>query len=94
MLLQWRDTPSTRHGFESPIFVMAQHPPNRRTHTDCELFGGLTSRSSSFHEINDAHSQRPGIRSMHRSSLQRINVLDSLIRTMLGIPIHSRRDAL
>src|ERR1700719_1929468 len=27
VLLQWRSTPSTGHGFESPVFTKALHPP-------------------------------------------------------------------
>jgi hypothetical protein len=31
---------------------------------------------------------------MHGQALRRINALDSLLRGVLGIPIHSTRDAL
>ena len=48
----------------------------------------------SFHEVNDAHSQLTRIRSMYWPALRRINALDSLLRGLLGIPIHSSRDAL
>src|ERR1700720_3703014 len=50
VLLQWRSTPSTGHGFESPVFTKALHPPDRRTDADIKLFGRLTSGSSFFHE--------------------------------------------
>jgi hypothetical protein len=57
-------------------------------------FGRSTSGSSSFHEVNNAHSQLTRIRSMHWQALRRINALDSLLRADLGIPIHSGRDVL
>jgi hypothetical protein len=60
MLLQWRSTPSAGHGFASPVFVKPLHPPNRRTDADLELLGRPTSGSSSFHKVNDAHSQLTG----------------------------------
>jgi hypothetical protein len=62
--------------------------------TNLELFCGPTSRSFSFHEVYDARSQLTRIRSMHWLALRRINALDSLIRCVLGIPIHSSRDVL
>src|SRR6516225_522394 len=94
MLLQGRSAPSAGHRFASPIFVEALQPPNRRTGADLELFRRATSRSSSFHELNNAHSQLTRIRSMHWPTLRRINALDSFLRGVLGIPIHSGRDAL
>src|SRR5580704_14693634 len=75
VLLQWRSTPSTGHGFESPVFTKALHPPDRRTDADIKLFGRLTSRSSFFHEVDDARSQLTRIRSMHWPALRRINAL-------------------
>src|SRR6202790_4070340 len=51
VLLQWRSTPSTGHGFESPVFTKALHPPDCRTDANLELFCGPTGRSSSFHEV-------------------------------------------
>jgi len=94
VLLQWRNTPSTGHWLDSPVLAKALYPADRRTSTDLVLFGRFTSRSSSFHEANDAHSQLTRIRSMHWSALRRINALDSLLRRTLGIPIHSGRDVL
>src|ERR1700730_8373477 len=94
VLLQWRSTPSTGHGFESPVFTKALHPPDRRTDADIKLFGRLTSGSSFFHEIDDARSQLTRIRSMHWAALRRINALDSHLRRVLGIPIHCGRDVL
>jgi hypothetical protein len=37
VLLQWRSTPATGHGFGSPVFTKALHPPDRRTdaHINC-----------------------------------------------------------
>src|ERR1700730_14297529 len=94
VLLQWRSTPSTGHGFESPVFTKALHPPDRRTDADIKLFGRLTSGSSFFHEVDDARSQLTRIRSMHWAALRRINALDSHLRRVLGIPIHCGRDVL
>ena len=94
VLLQWRTTPSTGHGFESPVFTKALHPPDRRTDADIKLFGRLTSGSSFFHEVDDARSQLTRIRSMHWEALRRINALDSHLRRVLGIPIHCGRDVL
>src|SRR5271165_1733641 len=65
VLLQWRTTPSTAHGFESSVFTKALHPPDRRTDADIKLFGRLPSGSSFFHEVDDARSQLTRIRSMH-----------------------------
>jgi hypothetical protein len=48
VLLQWRSTPSTGHGFGSPVFTKALHPPDRRTDADIKLFGRLPSGSSFF----------------------------------------------
>src|ERR1700719_4483333 len=39
VLLQWRSTPPTGHGFGSPVFTKALHPPDRRTDADIKLFG-------------------------------------------------------
>src|ERR1700674_1434787 len=86
VLLQWRSTPSTGHGFESPVFTKALHPPDRRTDADIKLFGRLTSGSSFFHEVDDARSQLTRIRSMHWAALRRINALDSHLRRGLGSP--------
>ena len=94
VLLQRRNTPSTGHWLGSPVVAKALHPPDRGTDADVELFGRFTPRASSFHEANDSRSQLTRIRSMHRSSLRRINALDSLLRRILGIPIHSGRDVL
>jgi hypothetical protein len=97
VLLQGRSTPSTGHGFGSPVFTKALHPPDRRTDADIKLFGRLPSRSSFFHEVDDAHSQLTRIRSMHWPALRRINALDSQdshLRHVLGIPIHCCRDVL
>ena len=94
MLLQWRSTPSAGHRFTSPVFAKALHPTDRRTDADLELVGRPTSRSSSFHEVNDAHSQLTRIRSMHWPALRRISALDLLLRADLGIPIYSGRDVL
>src|SRR6202140_108252 len=94
VLLQWRSTPSTGHGFESPVFTKALHPPDRRTDADIKLFGRLTSGSSFFHELDDRRSPLTRIRSMHWAALRRINALDSHLRRVLGIPIHCGRDVL
>src|SRR6202049_1010215 len=94
VLLQWRSTPPTGHGFGSPVFTKALHPPDRRTDADIKLFGRLPSGSSFFHEVDDARSQLTRIRSMHWPALRRINALDSHLRGVLGIPIHCRRDVL
>ena len=87
VLLQWRTTPSTAHGFESSVFTKALHPPDRRTDADIKLFGRLPSGSSFLHEVDDARSQLTRIRSMHWAALRRINALDSHLRRVLGIPI-------
>src|SRR6202047_3572878 len=87
VLLQWRSTPSTGHGFERPVFTKALNTRERRTAADSNLFGLLTSGSSFFHEIDDARSQLTRIRSMHWAALRRINALDSHLRRVLGIPI-------
>jgi hypothetical protein len=92
--LQRRSTPSTGHGFESPVFTKALHPPDRRTDADIKLFGRLPSGSSFFHEVDDARSQLTRIRSMHWPALRRINALDLHLRRVLGIPIHCGRDVL
>src|ERR1700680_3952172 len=94
VLLQWRSTPPTGHGFGSPVFTKALHPPDRRTDADIKLFGRLPSGSSFFHEVDDARSQLTRIRSMHWPALRRINALDSHLRGVLGIPIHCGRDVL
>jgi len=94
IFLQWRSASSAPHGFAGSIIAKALHPANRRTGANLELFGRVTSRCSSFHEVNDAHSQLHRIRSMHWQAPRRINALDSLIRGVLGIPIHSAWDAL
>src|SRR6478672_6053035 len=57
VLLQWRSTPPTGHGFGSPVFTKALHPPDRRTDADIKLFGRLPSGSSFFREVDDARSQ-------------------------------------
>src|SRR5260221_8113746 len=80
VLLQWRRTPATGYWLGSPVVAKALHPSDRGTDADLELFGRFTSGSSSFHEANDAHSQLTRIRSMHWSTLRRINALDSLLR--------------
>src|SRR3984893_18379390 len=85
VLLQWRSTPSTGHGFGSAVFTKALHPPDRRTDADIKLFGRLPSGCSFFHKVDDARSQLTRIRSMHWPALRRINALDS---HLLGIPIH------
>jgi hypothetical protein len=87
-------TPATGHGFGSPVFTKALHPPDRRTNADIKLFGRLPARSSFFHEVDDARSQLTRIRSMHWPALRRINALDSHLRRVLGIPIHCGRDVL
>src|SRR5712692_3045466 len=94
VLLQWRSAPSTGHWLGSPVVEKALQPPDRGTDADIELFGRFTSGPSSFHKANDSHSQLTRIRSMHWSTLRRINALDSLLRRPLGIPIHSGRDML
>jgi hypothetical protein len=94
VLVQWRSTPSTGYWFAGPVVAKALHPPDRGTDADVELFGCFTSGSSSFHEANDSHSQLTRMRSMHWATLRRINALDSLLRRVLGIPIHSGRDVL
>src|SRR5215471_12639934 len=80
--------------FANPIFMKALHPADRRTGTDLVLFGRLTSRSPCFNKVNYAYSQLTRVRSPHCPALQRINALDSLLRSPLGIPIHSSRDVL
>src|SRR5580692_7028118 len=94
VLLQWRSTPSTGHGFGSAVFTKALHPPDRRTDADIKLFGRLPSGCSFFHKVDDARSQLTRIRSMHWPALRRINALDSHLRGVLGIPIHCGRDVL
>jgi len=94
VLLQWRSAPSTGHGFGSPVFTKALHPPDRRTDADIKLFGRFPSGSSFFHEVDDARSQLTRIRSMHWPALRRINALDSHLQRVLGIPIHCGRDVL
>src|SRR5262249_46397906 len=94
ILLQGRSAPARRRWFANPIFVKALHPADRRTGTDLELFGRLTSRSPCFNKVNYAYSQLTRVRSPHCPALQRINALDSLFRSPLGIPIHSSRDVL
>jgi len=76
------------------MFVKALNPADCRTGTDMELFARLTSRSSGFNKVNYAYSQLTRVRSAHRSALPRINALDSLLRSPLGIPIHSGWDVL
>jgi hypothetical protein len=46
-----------------------------KTNADVELFGRLSSGSPRFYKINDSHSYRTRIRSVHRSSPHRINAL-------------------
>src|SRR6202011_4517051 len=94
VLLQWRSTPSTGHGFESPVFTKALHPPDCRTDANLELFHSHTARSSSFREVYGARAQLTTIRSMHWLALRRINALDSHLRRVLGNPIHCGRDVL
>ena len=86
MLLQWRSTPSTGHGFESPVFTKALHPPDRRTDADIKLFSRLPSGSSFLHEVDDARSQLTRIRSMHWPALRRINALELAPPACLGNP--------
>ena len=86
MLLHWRSTSSAGHRFASPVFTKPLHPPNRRTDADVELFGRPTAGSSSFHEVNNAHSHLTRIRSVHWPALRRIDVLDSPLRGVLGNP--------
>ena len=57
-------------GVGSQVPVSRNHPTDRRTDTDLELVGRPTSRSSSFHEVNDVESQLTRIRSMHRPALR------------------------
>src|SRR5215475_13394466 len=80
MLLQGGTAPATGHWFANSIFAKALHPADRRTSTDLELFGRLTSRSSGFNKVNYAYSQLTRIRSAHCPALPRINALDSLLR--------------
>src|SRR5262245_41531940 len=94
IILQGGSAPARRHGFAKPIFAKALHPADRRTGADLELFGRLTSRSSCFNIVNYAYSQLTRVRSAHCTALRRINALDSLLRSPLGIPIHSGRDVL
>ena len=77
-----------------PVVAKALTRSDRGTDADVELFGRFTSGPSSFHEANDPHSQLTRTRSMHWSTLRRINALDSLLSQTLGIPIHSARDVL
>src|SRR6516164_5395167 len=92
--LQRRRAPATGHWFANPVFAKALHPTDRRTGADLEFFGRLASRSSSIDKVNYAHSQLTRVRSAHCPALRRINALDSLLRSPLGIPIHSGRDVL
>jgi hypothetical protein len=95
VLLQWRSTPSTGHGFESPVFTKALHPPDRRTDADIKLFGRFTSGSSFFHEVDDARAFSTHQDTVHAlGSPPAINALDSHLRRVLGIPIHCGRDVL
>ena len=94
ILLQGGSAPATGHWFANSIFAKALHPADCRTGTDVELFARLTSRSSGFNKVNYAYSQLTRVRSAHRSALPRINALDSLLRSPLGIPIHSGWDVL
>jgi hypothetical protein len=94
MLLQWRSTPATRHWLANSLVAKALHPPDRGTNADVELFGRFMSRPPFLHKANDSHSQLTRIRSMHWTTLRRINALDSLLHRNLGIPIHSGRDVL
>src|SRR5215475_16100434 len=84
MLLQEGSASATGHWFANPIFAKALHPADRRTSTDLELFGRLTSRSSGFNKVNYAYSQLTRVRSAHCPALPRINALDSLLRGPLG----------
>ncbi len=86
VLLQWRNTPSTGYWLAGPVVAKALHPPDRGTDADIELFGRFTSGSSSFHEANDLHSQLTRIRSMHWSTLRRINALELAPPIRLGNP--------
>src|SRR3974390_136466 len=94
ILLQGGDAPATGHWFANSILAKALHPADRRTGADLELFGRLTSRSSCFNKVNYAYSQLTRVRSVHCPALRRINALDSLLSSPLGIPIHSGRDLL
>src|ERR1700757_3421191 len=94
ILLQRRSAPPTGHWFANPIFAKPLHPANRRAGADLELFGRFTSRSPSFNKVNYTRSHLTRVRSPHCPALRRINALDSLLRSPLGIPIHSGRDAL
>src|SRR5215472_11951478 len=94
ILLQGGSAPARGRWFANPIFMKALHPADRRTGTDLVLFGRLTSRSPCFNKVNYAYSQLTRVRSPHCPALQRINALDSLLRSPLGIPIHSSRDVL
>jgi hypothetical protein len=85
-----------------PRGIGSQIPSSRKrcTHLIAELT--LTSNCSAascrdppfLHKANDSHSQLTRIRSMHWTTLRRINALDSLLHRNLGIPIHSGRDVL
>jgi len=81
-------------GSAVPSSRKALHPPDRGTYTDVVLFGRFTSGCSPFHEPNDSDSQLTRIWSTHWPALRRINALDSLILSPLGIPIQSGRDVL
>src|SRR5271166_4274363 len=81
-----RSTPSTGHGFESPVFTKALHPPDRRTDADIKLFGRLPSGSSFFHEVDDARSQRTRIRSMHYGQPSGESILRLAPPACLGNP--------
>jgi hypothetical protein len=94
IFLQRGSAPATGHWFANPIFAKALHPADRRTGADLEFFGRLTSRSSSFNKVNYTYSQLTRVRSSHCPALRRINALDSLLRSPLGIPIHSGWDPL
>ena len=56
VLLQWRGTPSTGHGFASPVFTKALDPADRRTDAEIKPFGRLPSGPSLFNEVDDARS--------------------------------------
>jgi hypothetical protein len=57
-----------------------------KTNADVELFGRLSSGSPRFYKINDSHSYRTRIRSVHRSSPHRINALRLAQPRNLGGP--------
>jgi hypothetical protein len=72
VLLQRRNNSSTPHRPRPPVAAKALHPSDCGTNADVELFGCLPSRSASFYKINDSHSYRTRIRSLHSSSPRRI----------------------